>query len=163
MVGNSTLQNSFDGEYDLIQATPHASREEVEAYHAPIIERLDKNKFFQVPGFAHKKLHQIIWMKGYSIYNPCPNERISHLCFTAGERCPKALSGECIVEGYLRYDGPKAEGASSRYSSEREHFDCWYANRKIQDSCGEWENCARADAENTARRVSGLPLSEMRI
>ncbi len=117
--------------------TPKSSKSEVEEYHSKIKKTLDSEEIILVPSSKHRKLHELMWIKGHEIYNYFVDfdHAIRHFCTRDVEK------NKC-----------------ENIKSEHIRFGVWYVKNYIpKNTSDKWAIETRLKAEKDA----GMPLEEI--
>jgi hypothetical protein len=142
-MGKTICEKDIEKEYynlaEKILNTPKATKTKVEEYHSKIKKRLDSEEIIPVPSSKHRKLHELMWIKGHEIYNHFVDfdHAIKHFC-----------------TGYVEKE--KCENIKSEHI----RFGVWYVKNYIpKDTQDKWAIETRLRAEKDA----GKPLEEVVI
>jgi hypothetical protein len=139
ILSKTDIEKEFQNLAAKILNTPKTSKSEVEEYHSKIKKRLDSEEIIPVPSYDHRKLHELMWIKGHEIYNHFIDfdHAIGHFC-----------------------TGDVEKNKCENIKSEHIRFGVWYVKNYIpKDTYDGWAIETRLRAEKDA----GKPLEEVVI
>lgn len=142
--GKTEINREYRAILQDILSTPHSARQEVQAYHSRIKERLDSGEVIPVPGYEHRLLHENMWVVGDEIYNA-----LDYIAASDKDFC-ELIEGE-DHKGHAK---PKLQGA---------RFIVWYAQNFLHGELDDWALAVKTDAERVAQEFFGKPLAEVVI